>query len=104
MRKLLLAVAVALSVTSAHATVNINTAQQSELIRVKGIDKSKARAIIMYRAQNGAFTKVEDLEKVPGFGHDTVARLGSDLAVTGDAFVPKPVTVAKKESKDKPKQ
>ena len=100
MKTLLLATALALSITGAHATVNINTAQQSELVRVKGVDKAKARAIIVYRSQNGPFMKVDDLEKVPGFSHETMALIRSDLAVTGDAYVPKPVVVAKKETKD----
>ena len=47
MKRLLLAMALApLSAGLAFATVNVNTAQQSELLRVKGLDKHKAKAII----------------------------------------------------------
>ena len=36
--------------------VNINTADEAALSAVKGIGKSKAKAIIAYRQENGGFT------------------------------------------------
>lgn len=91
-----------LSVASAFATVNLNTAQQSELERTRGLDKFKAKAIIEYRAQNGAFTSIEQLEKIPGFNRETVENLKTQVAFQGDAFVP-PKAEARPETKARKK-
>ena len=76
------------SVALAFATVNVNTAQQSELHRVQGLDKFKAKQIIEYRAQNGDYRSVDDLSKI--LNRDTVEAVRAQLAVTGDAYVPPP--------------
>ena len=98
MKRLLLAAALApLSVGLAFATVNVNTAQQSELLRVKGLDKHKAKAIIEYRAENGPFDSLEDLEKLPGFTPEVLSKVAPEVAFSGDAYVPpkKPAPNAK---------
>jgi competence protein ComEA len=98
MKRLLLAAALApLSVGLALGAVNVNTAQQSELQRIKGLDKHKAKAIIEYRAENGPFGSVEDLEKLPGFTPAVVATIASEVAFSGDPYVPpqKPAPKAK---------
>ena len=77
-----------LCVGAAHALVNVNTAQQSELQNTKGLDRQKAKSIIEYRAQNGAFAKLEDLEQVPGLDKSTVERIAPQVAFSGPAFVP----------------
>ena len=101
MKRLLVALALApLSVGVAFATVNVNSAQQSELIRVKGIDRQKAKTIIEHRAKNGAYDSLDDLEKLPGFGHDLVMRIGPEIAFTGDAYTP-PKSAPKKDDKKK---
>ena len=103
MKRLLVSLALApLSIGVAFATVNVNTAQQSELVRVKGLDRNMARTLIVYRNQNGPYDSLEDLQKVPGFSQDVVARVGSEIAFTGDAYVPK--APAKKDEKEKPKK
>ena len=99
MKRLLAATAMALFSASALATVNVNTAQQSELQGVKGLDKQKAKAIIEYRAQNGPFGSLDDLEKIPGMSREVVARLGPELAVTGDAYTPTKTAPAKEKEK-----
>ena len=101
MKRLLAATALALFGASAFATVNVNTAQQSELQRLKGLDKHKAKAIIEYRAQNGAFSSVDDLVKVPGMSPEVVARLVPEIAFTGDAFVPTKIAAAPAKEKKK---
>jgi len=88
MKRLLAATIAALCSLGALATVNVNTAQQSELQRIKGLDKQKAKAIIEYRAQNGALASLDDLEKIPGFSRDIVARAAPEIAFTGDAYTP----------------
>ncbi|WP_428196831.1 ComEA family DNA-binding protein [Aliivibrio kagoshimensis] len=49
--------------------VNINSADAEELDQLLiGVGPSKAKAIVEYRDQNGAFTKAEDLMLVKGIG------------------------------------
>jgi competence ComEA-like helix-hairpin-helix protein len=47
--------------------VNINTASVRDLIKVKGINATKARAIVAYRKKHGNFKSVDTLAKVKGF-------------------------------------
>ena len=70
-----------LSANLAFAAVNLNTASQAELESLKGVGPAKAKSIIEYREQNGAFQSVDDLKKVKGFGDKTVENLKSDLHV-----------------------
>jgi competence protein ComEA len=49
-------------------TVNINKSNVSELITLKGIGESKARAIINYRQKFGSFKSVSELSEVNGVG------------------------------------
>src|SRR5688500_16243193 len=83
---------VPLCIGAAHALVNVNTAQQSELQRTKGLDRYKAKSIIEYRAQNGAFQTLEDLEKVPGLGKENVEKIATQVAFTGPPYVPPKAT------------
>ena len=93
----LLALSFAAMALPALATVNVNTAQQSELERTKGLDRVKAKNIIEYRAQTGTvFTSLEDLEKVPGFDKAAVDRVASQVSFEGPAYVP-PKAAAKPE-------
>jgi competence protein ComEA len=87
---------------AALATVNVNTAQQSDLQRTKGLDKHKAKAIIEYRAQNGRLDDIEDLEKIPGFTPEVIQKIKPEIAFTGDAFVA-PAKPDKAKAKEKTK-
>ena len=82
--------------TLALATVNVNTAQQSELERTKGLDKAKAKSIIEWRAANGPIDNFIELSQVPGFTPELIERVKPQLAFEGDAYVP-----PKKEPKKK---
>jgi competence protein ComEA len=81
----------------AFATVNVNTAQQSELQRVKGLDKTKAKSLIEWRAANGTIDNFTELQQVPGFTPELVDRLKPELSFSGDAYVP-PTKAAKAAS------
>ena len=87
MKKLLLILLACLAFsTSVFAgPVNLNTATAVELEALKGVGPVKAKAIMDYRAKNGAFKSVDDLEKVPGFGKKTVDSLRADLTVSAGA-------------------
>jgi competence protein ComEA len=93
MKKILWVLAMFLAFTSmVFAAVNLNTATKDELDAVKGIGPAKAQAIIDYRTKNGPFKSVDDLKNVNGFGDKTVAKMRSELSVSG-------ATTMKKEDK-----
>lgn len=59
----------------APAPPNINTASLAELDALPGIGPAKARAILRYREEHGAFADVEALAGVPGLSGAALARL-----------------------------
>ncbi len=59
--------------------VNINTADEAALTSLKGIGKTKAKAIIDYRQKNGPFKSVDDLKNVKGIGDKTLAKLRDQI-------------------------
>lgn len=61
--------------------ININTADGKELERLSGIGEKTARAIIAYRAENGAFQQTEDIMDVPGIGEKTFEKMKDDICV-----------------------
>ncbi|MCS3781997.1 ComEA family DNA-binding protein [Tsukamurella ocularis] len=61
--------------TAAAGTVNINTANATELDRLPGVGAATAAAIIAYRDKNGPFRTVDDLGKVSGIGDAKLAKI-----------------------------
>lgn len=47
--------------------INLNTATARDLMKVKGINAARARAVIAYRKKNGDFKAVQDIANVKGF-------------------------------------
>ncbi|HET7728718.1 MAG TPA: helix-hairpin-helix domain-containing protein [Usitatibacter sp.] len=90
MKRIFAAIAlVPMGIGAAFALVNVNTAQQSDLQRTKGLDRYKAKSIIEYRAQSGiVFTSLEDLEKVPGLDKATVEKIAPQVAFDGPPYTP----------------
>ena len=70
---------------SAHAAVEVNSADQAALESVRGLGPSKAKAILAERKKNGPFKDAADLHgRVKGIGEKTVERLmGNGLLVNG---------------------
>ncbi|GGO72021.1 helix-hairpin-helix domain-containing protein [Bowmanella pacifica] len=66
---------------AAVAGININTASAKELMKLPGIGKSKAEAIVKYRQDNGDFQSIEDLAKIQGIGKQTVKALAGKANV-----------------------
>ncbi len=62
--------------------VNINTADQEELMSVQGIGSTIARAIIDYREMNGPFQCLEDLMNVSGIGNATFERIKNYISLS----------------------
>lgn len=87
MKKLLLILLAcfAFSTSVFAGPVNLNSATTVELEALNGVGPVKAKAIMDYRAMNGPFKSVDDLEMVPGFGKKTVDKLRADLTVTSGA-------------------
>jgi len=72
------------SSTEQGAKINLNTATASELMKVKGLNASKARAIVSYRKKNGNFKSLDDLANVKGFKKikpDTLKSIQDQLSV-----------------------
>lgn len=63
--------------------VNINTAEAWLLDALPGIGKGRAQSIIDYRTQNGPFSSIEDITKVPGIGPATFDGI-KDLITVAD--------------------
>jgi competence protein ComEA len=63
------------------AKVNINTAAADELDTLPGIGAEMARRIIDYRAANGPFKSVEDIQRVTGIGDSTYQKLKDRITV-----------------------
>ncbi|MDE7097885.1 MAG: helix-hairpin-helix domain-containing protein, partial [Ruminococcus sp.] len=50
--------------------ININTATNDELVKLKGIGDYRAEQIITYRNENGGFKNIEELINVSGIGKE----------------------------------
>jgi competence protein ComEA len=61
--------------------VNINTAAVDELDTLPGIGAEMARRIVDYRAGNGPFKSIEDIQRVTGIGDATYQKLKDRITV-----------------------
>ena len=65
--------------------VDLNTASQSLLNHVSGINKKVAGAIVTYRDAHGRFQNRAELRKVPGLGDKTFEQAAGFLKIPGSA-------------------
>ena len=63
------------------AKVNLNTADETELIGLTGIGEAKAKAILTYREENGAFSSIDEIMNVPGIKEGTYEKIKDEIAV-----------------------
>lgn len=63
------------------ALVNINTASVHSLQRIEGIGLAAANAIVEYRAKNGGFKTVDELERVSGIGAKTLEKIRGRVTI-----------------------
>lgn len=61
--------------------ININKATKEELMTLKGIGESKAKAIIAYRLEFGNFQKIDDLLKVKGIGESIYNEIKNQITI-----------------------
>lgn len=61
--------------------ININTADEKELQKIKGIGPALAGRIIDYRENNGAFKSIDEIKKVRGIGDKTFEKMKDQITV-----------------------
>ena len=69
------------SSSSSGDVININTANLEQLMKISGVGKTKAEAIIAHREKNGDFKKKEDITKVRGIGKATFEKIKDKIEV-----------------------
>jgi len=69
------------SQSSKDGVININTADESQLMTIPGIGPAKANAIINYRNDHGPFKAPESLMDVSGIGKKTFEKFESQITV-----------------------
>ena len=65
----------------AAGKININTAGEEELMRLKGIGKTRAGDIILYRNTHGSFNDISDIMQVPGIKQAAFDKIKDDICV-----------------------
>ena len=61
--------------------ININTADETELQKIRGVGKVIAGRIIEYRQSNGLFNSIEEIKKVRGIGAKTFEKMKDSITV-----------------------
>lgn len=61
--------------------INLNTASKEELMTLKGIGEARADDIIMYRKENGAFMRIEDVMNIPGIKEAAFQKIKDKITV-----------------------
>ena len=64
-----------------NGLVNLNTADVAALMTLPGIGESRAKAIISYREQQGAFAKIEDIMKISGIKQAAFSKIKDKITV-----------------------
>lgn len=69
--------------TTAHTSdkINLNTCTVDDLLAIDGIGESRAKAIVAYREQIGAYKSVEEIKNISGIGDATYEALAPYLTV-----------------------
>ena len=60
---------------------NLNTADVAALMTLPGIGESRAKAIISYREQHGAFAQIEDIMKISGIKQAAFSKIKDKITV-----------------------
>ncbi|MBQ7216584.1 MAG: helix-hairpin-helix domain-containing protein [Synergistaceae bacterium] len=68
---------------TASGLIDINRADLQELQRISGVGPAIAQRIIDYRKTHGAFTSIDDLQKVKGIGQARLAQIRPQITLRG---------------------
>jgi len=68
-------------VTKNDGKININTADETELIKLPGIGPATAQKIIDYRKTNGSFKSIEEIKNVSGIGDKKFEQIKDKIKV-----------------------
>ncbi len=68
--------------TSNNNKININNADEKELMVLKGIGHKKAKAIVEYREKYGHFTSIEGIMEVKGIGTGIFRNIKQDICIS----------------------
>ena len=66
---------------SGDSRININTADEPELMKLPGVGEVTAKNIIAYRTEHGAFQSIEDIRNVTRIGEKTFERFKELITV-----------------------
>jgi competence protein ComEA len=69
--------------------INLNTATAADLEKLPGVGPATAARIIEYRQKNGNFKKAEELMNVQGIGEKTFLKLKSLVTVAPPKLAPR---------------
>lgn len=61
--------------------ININTADESQLMTLTGIGEAKAKSILAYRQEQGAFEKIEDIMNISGIKETVFEKIKDRICV-----------------------
>jgi competence ComEA-like helix-hairpin-helix protein len=64
--------------------LNLNTANEDQLMQLPTVGPAKAERIVEWRKKNGGFKRVADLRRVKGFGYKTFKKLEPFLDIKGE--------------------
>lgn len=67
--------------SGSQALVNLNTATKEQLMTVPGIGEAKAEAILNFRSEQGAFSKIEDIMKISGIKEKMFQKIKNYITV-----------------------
>lgn len=61
--------------------INLNQATKEQLMTLTGIGEARAKDIIAYREEHGAFQTIEDIMKVPGIKEAAFGKIKNEIVV-----------------------
>ncbi|MDO4976396.1 MAG: helix-hairpin-helix domain-containing protein [Eubacteriales bacterium] len=66
---------------SGEQKININVADQAQLMTLNGIGEGRALAILSYREEKGSFSNIEEIKNVSGIGEAIYDRIKNTITV-----------------------
>ncbi len=63
--------------------IDLNRADWPELMLLPGVGEMRARDIVRFRERGGSFTRIEDVDAVPGIGPQSVDRMRAFVRIDG---------------------